>query len=150
MMEGRSFDNKNDDDNHDTKMAEPWEVPPAPSPAPASTGKKHESKSKSYSSHNKKHSSKSSKDKSKYHSSKSKTKKYHASKSKSKKLHATGLVDTRDDHEIVEEDKKHLKETGVHHGENPTPPPAVGKDPVFYHGDELHKNASDVTELVDA
>ena len=43
MMEGRSFDNKNDDDNHDTKMAEP-EVPPAPSPAPASTGK-HESKS---------------------------------------------------------------------------------------------------------
>ena len=45
MMEGRSFDNKNDDDNHDTKMAEPWEVPPAPSPAPASTEKKHESKS---------------------------------------------------------------------------------------------------------
>ena len=30
------------------------------------------------------------------------------------------LVDTRDDHEIVEEDK-HLKETGVRHGENPTP-----------------------------
>merc|ERR1711871_263562 len=59
------------------------------------------------------------------------------------------LVDTRDDHEIVEEDKKHLKETGVRHGENPTPPPAMGKDPVFYHGDELHKNASDVTELVD-
>merc|ERR1711998_391495 len=71
---------------------------------------------------------------------------------------ATGdveLVDTRDDHDIVEEDKKHLKETGVHHGENPTPPPAAGKDPVFYHGDEVHKgaagekNATGDMELVD-
>merc|ERR1711998_215735 len=63
---------------------------------------------------------------------------------------ATGdveLVDTRDDHDIVEEDKKHLKETGVHHGENPTPPPAAGKDPVFYHGDEVGVNSSEATKL---
>ena len=61
------------------------------------------------------------------------------------------LVDTRDDHEIVEEDK-HLKETGVRHGENPTPPPAMenNEDHVIYHGDEISaKNMTGGMELVD-
>merc|ERR1711998_600455 len=62
------------------------------------------------------------------------------------------LVDTRDDHEIVEEDKKHLKETGVRHGENPPPPPAMenNEDHVIYHGDEISaKNMTGGMELVD-
>ena len=133
---GKGYDSKSDDDTHDIKMHEPWEVQPAPSPAPASTDKKkHKMTSKSDS-----HKKDKTKKKKSSHEQKSKSQ----TKNKSKKYHSTAeLVDTRDDHEIVEEDKKHMKETGVHHGENPTPPPAVGKDPVFYHGDELHKNKSD-------
>merc|ERR1711871_426608 len=52
------------------------------------------------------------------------------------------LVDTRDEHEIIEEDRKHVEKVGAHHGGNPTPPPAAGDNPVFLHGSEIQGNHS--------